>query len=229
MIIAILAAMLLPALNNARVAASRTNCINNCRQIGSLTNLYQGDYQDWYPFAYGNHYSKYLYPYLVPGKTWGTYTVTEKVFWCREGMGHLGDGVALGTKFPASAVASYGMNSNIFWTGQTRPSLIKQPSRFMLITDGSAPDGGVVNETVGYNRINPNFSNTSQGVISFRHKRVVPLLYGDMHVDTRNSANIRSLITATMHPWAGAKFVGSSGAIVEKACEKCAAGLPCEW
>ena len=46
-IIAILASMLLPALNRARDAAKTTACKNNLKTIGSLNQLYVADNQDF--------------------------------------------------------------------------------------------------------------------------------------------------------------------------------------
>ena len=48
-IIAILASMLLPALNRAREAAKRRNCGNNLRQVGFAINMYANDYDDFIP------------------------------------------------------------------------------------------------------------------------------------------------------------------------------------
>ena len=48
-IIAVLAALLLPALNKARERARTTTCINNSKQIGSGINMYTGDFNDQLP------------------------------------------------------------------------------------------------------------------------------------------------------------------------------------
>lgn len=59
-IIAILAAMLLPVLSSAKEKAQRTQCVNNCRQIGLSTHLYLTDNRDKMPFPNWN-------PPWIPG------------------------------------------------------------------------------------------------------------------------------------------------------------------
>ena len=68
-IIAILAGMLLPALNNARESGRATSCINNLKQMAHVSLLYAQDHQDQLPCvhnAYRNgnsadyHYQKTL-------------------------------------------------------------------------------------------------------------------------------------------------------------------------
>ncbi len=53
-IIAILAAMVLPALAGAREKAQRTQCVNNCRQLGVATHMYATDGGDYMPFPNWN-------------------------------------------------------------------------------------------------------------------------------------------------------------------------------
>lgn len=47
-IIAVLAAMLLPALNKARNKAKATECLSNLKQLGFIVNNYANNNQDWY-------------------------------------------------------------------------------------------------------------------------------------------------------------------------------------
>ncbi|MBQ6474327.1 MAG: type II secretion system protein [Victivallales bacterium] len=53
-IISVLASMLLPALSKAREKARSVSCINNLRQLGTMTLLYVEDFNGWLPRAYGD-------------------------------------------------------------------------------------------------------------------------------------------------------------------------------
>jgi prepilin-type N-terminal cleavage/methylation domain-containing protein len=61
-IIAILAALLLPALAGAKEKAQRTQCVNNCKQIGVATHIYLSESRDNLPYPnWGNTYAGWLY------------------------------------------------------------------------------------------------------------------------------------------------------------------------
>lgn len=47
-ILAILAALLLPALNSGREKARSTTCLNTLKQIGTSAHLYAGDQNEWW-------------------------------------------------------------------------------------------------------------------------------------------------------------------------------------
>ena len=92
-IISILAAMLLPALNNAKEQARKTVCANNLKQLGYGINLYATDSNDWMT-ASCEVGGLYFYPFIV-GSNWGTpvacglgvlwagdYITSADVFYC---------------------------------------------------------------------------------------------------------------------------------------------------
>ena len=90
-IIAILIAILLPALAGAREAAQRVNCASNLRQCGIMTHSYAADHKEDLPpgdFADGppnrfyqavNNYDlrDYLRPYLSADEVWRCTAMTE--------------------------------------------------------------------------------------------------------------------------------------------------------
>lgn len=54
-IIAVLAGMLLPALNAARERAKAVQCISNLRQQGTAVGIYLGDYKSYLPPVSGQY------------------------------------------------------------------------------------------------------------------------------------------------------------------------------
>ena len=71
-IIAILAGMLLPALNKAREKARAIDCLSNLKQHGQLNAMYLNDNNDMYCTAVRRIYVEF----------YNTYLKTRKVYWC---------------------------------------------------------------------------------------------------------------------------------------------------
>jgi prepilin-type processing-associated H-X9-DG protein/prepilin-type N-terminal cleavage/methylation domain-containing protein len=67
-IIAILAGMLLPALNKARGAGQTANCKNNLKSIGTFISMYATSNDDWLPAIYdgrrGGNADAWIWPFL---------------------------------------------------------------------------------------------------------------------------------------------------------------------
>ena len=139
-IIAILAGMLLPALNKARERARAAACINNLKSIGTALQLYVGDSDDVMPgenMKSDNWWTTQLFPYIYPGKPSYEFKLRSSVFYC-PGDKHQCTKNGLG-------FISYGMNhylgyKAVAW-GETTASFpvkigkIPYPSRHLFAVD----------------------------------------------------------------------------------------------
>ena len=77
-IIAILASMLLPALNKAREKAKQSDCISKLKQIGVATYTYQMDYSGFFmPYENGNQYTYWPWVFMD-----NKYLTSNKLFYC---------------------------------------------------------------------------------------------------------------------------------------------------
>ncbi len=65
-IIAILAGMLLPALNKARAHARKASCMSNMRQLGSGAVMYSSDFEGYLPYCDGTNYVSLQWHKLAP-------------------------------------------------------------------------------------------------------------------------------------------------------------------
>jgi len=187
-IIAILAAMLLPALSKARDKARQATCMSNLKQINMGFEMYSNDYPEWYPAPGGNNEKESwikaaIFHYLYPNKDPWPFDNSKwkrTAFFCPSKSPH-----EIATAPDWEKYVCYAMNEVIAtpWTAYCAGSLdwaiqprrrpkIKYPSQTMLVMDNFywRIDGGDLNTPEQKERRK-------------RHSEGLNLLYADGHVE----------------------------------------------
>lgn len=193
-IIAILAAMLLPALNKARMTAMASSCGSNLKQIGTTTAFYRNDWDGYFSPA-GN------YPGKAGTYKWHNYAIdnyvkNDKIFQCP----------SCPKRFLASSSAiSYGYNyhhlgtSYFYQTGTVtgtnymyipaRETQLKLPSKTLVFCDSMNLTSGNIDE--GNYGVNSWYL-TSGGIggsAYARHTKSINIDWADGHVSAFKCSN----------------------------------------
>ena len=204
-IIAILAGMLLPALNSARDKAQGSSCINNVRQLSLANVQYSGDYGVLCPIAisstffYGGRSGSmgsykydltkdgFLHTYVGNGSTvtvCPTWEKTANLANLTEASGAGGIGYnRLVWSSSVTATHSDGSQDKSISNGRTKPEKIQSPSNIVMFGDsamGSAPTGTAYLVPKGLGMIDKN------GTVHFRHGAVANIGWADGHASTVN-------------------------------------------
>jgi type II secretory pathway pseudopilin PulG len=196
-IIAILAAMLLPALAHAKERASRTACVNNNRQIALAMHLYSGDNADQLPWPnWANDYGPgWLYrpisgrapdpvvtneiPFIQAGLYW-QYIGTRQTYNCPlDPTNHVT------WQRRRQRISSYIMNGAVCRFGQNQPTrpyklAAFNPAAFVHWEPEMKNFGGVWAANQGFDA--SQFPNETEG-IGRRHKKgaVIAGFSGQVH------------------------------------------------
>ncbi len=202
-IIAILASMLLPALNQARSKAHAIACLNNQKQLGMSFRLYQDDNKEYFP-----SYSTYD----ITGGTWasrmiyGGWISSAKVLLCPAVKNKYRDSFKLQTA-TGSYLSRQDQGYNYYYLGQSlydaagnslafedriktpaKMSQLPKPAKTVNIID--VYDVAQPYYTNGMYYCRPYFpsTNTSGGLADVRHSGSANVLWCDGHAQSVRSA-----------------------------------------
>lgn len=173
-IIAILAAILLPSLGNAREKARRVVCVNNLKQIGLAFRLYLSDYSGRFPDTY-YWSSEGILPYMTQ---FDASTEWSKTFDCPSDP----------TLYPGTGgrpPCSYGYNNSFSWE---QPVGVKHRINEGVVTYPTIT--GLMVDADTY--VSSAWSALSDPIEAMpRHSNGMNILFLDGHVEWRKGVGIR--------------------------------------
>jgi prepilin-type N-terminal cleavage/methylation domain-containing protein/prepilin-type processing-associated H-X9-DG protein len=198
-IIAILAAMLLPALAKAKSRARRIQCLSNLRQMAIAAQIYTGENSDFFPIAYysaGSGASAINYSWDFTTFKDGSHRVVPGVLW----QGQTNPQIQQCPSFIGSADATdnpyTGYNYNTSYLGHGQGEAIEQPAKnsdvhhptkTVLFGDGEWGSPAAANKYMRAPFPNPgdaNFTGRYAGTQGFRHDGCSNAAFCDGHAES---------------------------------------------
>ena len=210
-IIAILASMLLPALNRARETAKKIKCTANMKQLGLAASLYAADYNGCVPlFETAHSGATYFWPYGLAKYLNGKNGRLTAVFRCPSDLV-----MSNGEPFPANlieapswATISYGINYALYNLGTAwaaghwaaKISRLKKPSGSLYLAESSHAVGVT-------NSFYPVVTNKGPSVMEWRSLASYHLnnrcnvLFADGHVNAETITYLTVGSAYNKEPW----------------------------
>lgn len=190
-IIAILAAMLLPALNQARMKAKTINCLTNLKQQGTALLGYVGDYADYIvPTCIGSGlenewWTARLAPYIEAGEDY-----TTRKNWKYAGVFSC-PAVTISKSYLAYA-KNHMTESMVSGYGWNKLTNVKSPSTKGVLLDGGIDQGSF------WSLIFYTWSNFEmRDGPSARHNNSTNIAFLDGHTENWNKSKMKKVLTVS--------------------------------
>ncbi|MBR2365075.1 MAG: type II secretion system protein [Lentisphaeria bacterium] len=189
-IIAILAGMLLPALNKARESAMAISCMNNHKQLGYVFNTYIEDFKGEYP-PHALFGQSWVWGMIMPEPGDGNTRkrlgyASKKIFRCpvteRKYKGPERSGIGIAYNFQILSTSNPQQPKNIRQDRCTAPS-----EQFVLMDSGNEST-----QVFAWN-----LTSTTMRVNPAHGRKRINILYADWHVGTFSAANPFNLYGTT--------------------------------
>jgi prepilin-type processing-associated H-X9-DG protein len=194
-IIAILASMLLPALNKARAHAYTAKCANNQKQVGVYAQMYIGDFNGYlgkkwsgwvwsemlaYTVGNKNSIETYICPALIPGTTSPKGKKLRDSFTAPNGYNYNYKDTTYGICEPAlDGYEVQTSSSNVFLATKK----IRQPSKYIFIADSC--------DAAGTFQLYRFSSTVTWSAVHLRHSKAANALFLDGHVKKCNREQLQ--------------------------------------
>jgi len=172
-IIALLACLLMPALNSARERAKGICCLNNLKQFGLAFDNYISDSEGWFPAGYGYWLRRLAGGDYLTGVPQAVSYVNYDILVCPADK----EPKLIYTTLPVSYGLNYLATTGSIWEkGSFKMHTLGMPSAFIVLTDGSGVNAsggnavGLINNYLASNRL---------ATIGSRHNKGANALFGD--------------------------------------------------
>ena len=185
-IIALLAAILLPAFGSAKKKANSVSCQNNVRQLSVITFLYCQDNNDYLPFAWyndsspsENNFCSLLTPLLYRSEFDGYSDFETKVFTCPQRMKEPLVG-------PNPMRISYGMNAN--------NSIDFPDPRTRRLNSVARPAGTLLIADIAFSYNHPPIQSLGPDQVGYKHDARANYVFFDGHAAAESLQQTNALV-----------------------------------